>query len=116
DLTGNGDAVVGHGRAAERLGQHDVAAARAQRHAHRVGELVDAGFQCAARSFVKTNEFAHGSFCSRNARRTGNHPWLRGSPGRTGRDYLSTTASTSRADRIRYSSPLYLISVPPYLL
>src|SRR4051794_5953937 len=26
------------------------------------------------------------------------------------------TASTSRADRTRYSSPLYLTSVPPYLL
>ena len=30
--------------------------------------------------------------------------------------YLLTMASTSRADRIRYSSLLYLISVPPYLL
>src|SRR6476661_6421268 len=30
--------------------------------------------------------------------------------------YLLTTASTSRAERIKYSSPLYLISVPPYLL
>ena len=28
--------------------------------------------------------------------------------------YFSTTARTSRADRSRYSSPLYLISVPPY--
>jgi hypothetical protein len=31
-------------------------------------------------------------------------------------DYLSTMASTSRADKIRYSSPEYLTSVPPYLL
>ena len=53
DLAGDGDAVVGDGRAAERLGQHHVAAARAQRHPHRVGELVDAGFHCAARSFVE---------------------------------------------------------------
>ena len=30
--------------------------------------------------------------------------------------YFSTTASTSRAERTRYSSPLYLTSVPPYLL
>ena len=29
---------------------------------------------------------------------------------------LSMTASTSRAERMRYSSPLYLTSVPPYLL
>lgn len=31
-------------------------------------------------------------------------------------NYLSTTASTSRAERMRYSSPEYLTSVPPYLL
>src|SRR5664280_3322652 len=30
--------------------------------------------------------------------------------------YFSMIASTSRADRIRYSSPAYLTSVPPYLL
>ena len=35
-------------------------------------------------------------------------------PGRCGGAYFSTTASTSRADRMRYSSPWYLISVPPY--
>jgi len=29
--------------------------------------------------------------------------------------YFSTIARTSRAERIKYSSPLYLISVPPYL-
>ena len=32
----------------------------------------------------------------------------------TGRSYLATLASTSRADRSRYSLPLYLTSVPPY--
>ena len=31
-------------------------------------------------------------------------------------DYFSTIASTSRAERTRYSSPLYFTSVPPYLL
>ncbi len=31
-------------------------------------------------------------------------------------DHFDTTASTSRAERIRYSSPAYLTSVPPYLL
>ena len=30
-------------------------------------------------------------------------------------DYFLMTASTSRADRIRYSSPSTLTSVPPYL-
>jgi len=29
--------------------------------------------------------------------------------------HLLTMASTSRAERMRYSSPLYLTSVPPYL-
>src|ERR1700733_14447298 len=43
-----------------------------------------------------------------NACRPGNHPCCtRGSPGRNTVLYLDTTASTSRADRIRYSSPLY---------
>ena len=32
DLTGDGDAVVGHRRTAERLGQHHMPAARPQRH------------------------------------------------------------------------------------
>ena len=36
--------------------------------------------------------------------------------GRCGVVYFSMTASTSRAERTRYSSPLYLTSVPPYLL
>src|SRR6478736_5763162 len=31
-------------------------------------------------------------------------------------NYFSTIASTSRAERTRYSSPLYFTSVPPYLL
>ena len=59
DLAGDGDAVVGDRRAAERLGQHHVPAARTQRHPDRVGELVDAGFHCAARGFVELNQFAH---------------------------------------------------------
>ena len=33
----------------------------------------------------------------------------------TGR-YFSITASTSRAESTRYSSPAYFTSVPPYLL
>src|SRR4051812_50157409 len=31
-------------------------------------------------------------------------------------NYFSTIARTSRAERTRYSSPLYFTSVPPYLL
>ena len=51
-----------------------------------------------------------------SAFRPGNHRDGRGASGAVHGYYLLTTASTSRADRIRYSSPLYLISVPPYLL
>ena len=40
---------------------HDVAAARAERDAHDVGELVDTGFHGAARGFVEFNQFAHKS-------------------------------------------------------
>lgn len=32
------------------------------------------------------------------------------------RCHLTTTARMSRAERMRYSSPEYLTSVPPYLL
>src|ERR1700687_4491335 len=55
-------------------------------------------------------------FLPPHAYRPGNHPCLRGSPGRDTNAYLSTTASTARAERSKYSSPLYLISMPPYLL
>src|SRR5689334_24907448 len=47
---------------------------------------------------------------TRNECRPGTHPWIREAPGRDTGAYLLTTASTSRAERIRYSSPLYLIS------
>ena len=89
-----------------------------ERHAYRVGELVDAGFHRPARSLVELNLLAHRVVSVlANACRPGNHPLKRGDlRGGTRVAYLLTTASTSRADRIRYSSPLYLISVPPYLL
>ena len=49
--------------------------------------------------------------------RPGHHPHGCGDlRGGTRSLYLETTASTSRAERIKYSSLLYLISVPPYLL
>src|SRR6185437_10408879 len=37
-------------------------------------------------------------------------------PERADTNYLSMTASTSRAESTRYSSPAYFTSVPPYLL
>ena len=46
--------------------------------------------------------------------------WIGGrggsAPDRSSGCYFEMTASTSRADRIRYSSPSTLTSVPPYLL
>ena len=42
DLLGDGDAVLGDARSAERLVDDDVAALGAERHLHRVGEDVDA--------------------------------------------------------------------------
>ena len=42
DFLGDGDAVLGDTRRAERLVEHDVAALRAERHFHRIGENVDA--------------------------------------------------------------------------
>ena len=42
DLTSDGHAVVGDRRGAELLVEHDVAAARAERHLDRVGDRVDA--------------------------------------------------------------------------
>lgn len=45
--------------------------------------------------------------------------WISGSAdgvaGALPSDHLLTLARTSRADRIRYSSPPYFTSVPPYL-
>ena len=49
DLLGDGDAVLGDARRAERLVEHDVAALGAERHLHRVGENVDAAQHPVAR-------------------------------------------------------------------
>ena len=50
DLLGDGDAVLGDARRAERLVEDDVAALRAERHLHGVGENVDAAqHACRAR-------------------------------------------------------------------
>ena len=54
DLLGDGDAVLGDARRAERLVEHDVAALRAQRHLDGVGENVDAAQHPLARVAVKS--------------------------------------------------------------
>ncbi len=53
DLLGDGDAVLGDAGSAERLVEHDVAALRAERHAHCVGENVDAAQHLVARVDAK---------------------------------------------------------------
>src|SRR5262249_30259558 len=53
DLLGDGDAVLGDARRAERLVEDDVAALGAQRHLHRIGEDVDAAQQPLARVAMK---------------------------------------------------------------
>ena len=49
DLLGDGHAVLGDARSAERLVEHDVAALRAERNPHRIGENVDAAQHAVAR-------------------------------------------------------------------
>ena len=49
DFLGDGDAVLGDAGCAERFVEHDVAALRAQRHPHRIGEDVDAAQHLVAR-------------------------------------------------------------------
>ncbi len=124
DLAGDRDAVVGDGGGAELLVDDDVAALGADRHLHRVGKLVDAALKGATGVLVELQDLRHGSGSALsefwwNERRPG-------APGKgprgaaqslwLGMTYFSTIASTSRAERTRYSSPLYFTSVPPYLL
>src|SRR3954465_9383683 len=49
DLLGDGDAVLGDARCAERLVDHDVAALGTQRNLHRIGEGIDAAQHAVAR-------------------------------------------------------------------
>ena len=55
DFLGDGDAVLGHGRRAEALFEHDVAALGAERHGHGVGQDIDASQDFLARFLRKTN-------------------------------------------------------------
>ena len=60
DLLGDRDAVVGDRGGAPLLLQDDVAALRAERDAHGVGELVHAGFEPAASLGVEGDHLGHG--------------------------------------------------------
>ena len=60
DLLGDRHAVLGDGGGAELLVEDDVAALRAERDLHRVGQLVDAAQDRLARLFAVDNLFCHG--------------------------------------------------------
>jgi len=63
DLLGHRDAVLGDGRGAPGLLDDDVAAFRAQRHLHGIGQLVDAAHHAGAGVFTEMNVFcSHGCF------------------------------------------------------
>ena len=59
DLLGDGHAVVGDGRRAELLLEHDVAALGAERHLDGVGQLVDTGREAVTGLLVETDLFGH---------------------------------------------------------
>ena len=59
DLTGDGDTVVGDGRRAPLLVEHDVAALRAEGDLHGVGEDVDAALERAPRLLVELKDLCH---------------------------------------------------------
>src|SRR5690606_5251419 len=117
DLASDGDAVVGDGRPTELLVQHDVAPPRTEGDLDRVGQLVHPALQRPARRLVEADLLRHA--CLSRSARNAAAPAARsveGPPGRRQHGVWGqlTTASTSRAERMRYSSPLYLTSVPPY--
>src|SRR4029450_7284175 len=117
DLLGDGDAVVGDRRRAPLLVEHDVAALGAEGDADHVGEAVDASLQIAP-GFGAEPELLGHDFPSSRRHGAGRlrRPVIERPrrPGIGDLGYLVTIASTSRAERIRYSSPLILTSVPPY--
>ncbi|EME96580.1 DNA polymerase II large subunit [Streptomyces mobaraensis NBRC 13819 = DSM 40847] len=129
DLARDGDAVVGDGGGAELLVDDDVAALGADRHLDRVGKLVDAALEGATGVLVELQGLRHGLRILRRVSQTNCAPGARlldaGTRGTEqkprefesfGVNYFSMIARTSRAERTRYSSPLYFTSVPPYLL
>src|SRR5579872_1080211 len=116
-LLGDGHAVVGDGGGAPFFIDDDVAAARAERHLDGVGELVDAALEGAPGVLVELQDLGHRNpqptVGSSSGASGGAGSW----PAPPDRElYFSMTASTSRAESTRYSSPWYLTSVPPYLL
>ena len=60
DFLADGDAVFGDGRAAERFVDDHIAAARAERNGHGVGQLIDAGEHLGPGGVVEHELFGHG--------------------------------------------------------
>src|SRR6185437_4930177 len=105
DLLGDGDAVLGDARRAERLVEHDVAALRPQRYPHRVGENVDAAQHPLAR--VAGKSYVLGRHVSLSPPL---HATLRAAD-----DFPSTIPMMSDSFMMRISSPSILTSVPDHL-
>ena len=59
DLLGNGDAIIGDGRCAPLLFEHDVATAGSKGHLDRVRKLVEASFESSTSFFVECNHLCH---------------------------------------------------------
>src|SRR6476661_4789414 len=132
DLAGDGHAIVGDRGGAPLLVDDHVAALGPEGHLDGVRERVDTALQRLARVVVELQRLSHESpsrcfggsgVCRRVTRRhTGKAHTPRRGPGAgragawTSQGAQPTMASTSRAERMRYSSPPCLISVPPYLL
>ena len=114
DLAGDGDAVVGDGRRAVLLVQHDVAALGAERHADRFSELVDAVHEGATSGLVIDELLGHGVGPSRRWSLVIGRLAPGGSGGRVGAQ-PSTTARMSFWLTMRRSSSSSLNSVPAYL-
>src|SRR5690606_35915250 len=131
DFLGDGDAVLGDGRRAEALLEHDVAALRAEGGLHGIGERVDATHHLGARILTETDFFGShlklrnwglesGIWKGGRRIRTGgtasagrcSDPGFR-IPSRAG--LKQSTAKMSSSCITRYSVPSSLTSVPRYL-
>ena len=75
DFLRDGHAVVGDGRGAELLVEDDVAALRPERDLDRVGQLVDAGLEGAARLFVELQLLCHVGQWLTSRRSRGRRGW-----------------------------------------
>ena len=115
DLTGDGHTVVGDRGGTPLLVEYDVATLGPQGHLDCIGERVDTALKRATSFFVEFQNLGH--VCSSKSYRLGAVvAEATAAPNPQKLNDQEMTASTSRAERMRYSAPAYLTSVPPYLL